>query len=274
VAVLLSAMTGVDENDFTTASTAELSGVDFTQYLNPQSFEGVRVGVPVWNEEAFQAYFEQFEITDEEQQQSLRDSADVFNAPVQPVIDALTASGVTVVEVPASAIPPNPGNVEPLLEYGFQQAINEFLADLGDEAPLASLEEIIAFNNEDTANRAPYGQDYLEASQNTAITSDEFASQQQLDNGAARNGIDLFFDNYDLDVVVSKMGQAYAPAGYPALTVPAGYDEEGRPTGTVFVGRRLSEPQLLAIGYAYEQATQARIAPDLEATMALIAEME
>ena len=165
-------------------------------------------------------------------------------------------------------------DVGPALEFGYRDAINAFLAGLGNGAPVGSLEEIIAFNNEDPANRAPYGQDYLEASQNTAITADEFASQQQLDNGAARNGIDIFFENYDIDVVVSKMGQAYAPAGYPALTVPAGYDEEGRPTGTIFVGTRLSEPQLLAIGYAFEQAAQARIAPDLEATMALIAEME
>ncbi len=62
----------------------------------------------------------------------------------------------------------------------------------------------------------------------------------------------------------------YAPAGYPALTVPTGYDEEGQPKGTVFVGGFLSEPQLLAVGYAYEQATQARVTPDLEATMSLI----
>ena len=60
-------------------------------------------------------------------------------------------------------------------------------------------------------------------------------------------------------------------AGYPALTVPAGYAEDGTPQGTVFVGRFLSEPQLLAVGMAYEQGAQARVAPDLEATMGLIA---
>jgi heat shock protein HslJ len=118
-----------------------------------------------------------------------------------------------------------------------------------------------------------YKRQYLEGSQNTAITEAEFASQQQLDNGAARNGIDVFFENYGIDIVVSKLNQAYAPAGYPALTVPAGYAEDGTPQGTVFVGPRLSEPQLLAVGYAYEQGAQARVAPDLEAAMALIAEL-
>jgi hypothetical protein len=66
------------------------------------------------------------------------------------------------------------------------------------------------------------------------------------------------------------VGQAYAPAGYPALTEPARYGADGTPQGAVFVGGYLSEPQLLAVGYAYEQATRARVAPDLEATMQLI----
>ena len=65
-------------------------------------------------------------------------------------------------------------------------------------------------------------------------------------------------------------GQLYAPAGYPALTVPSGYGEGGAPQGLTFVGRYLSEPQLLAVGYAFEQAAQARQEPDLEATLAEI----
>ena len=58
------------------------------------------------------------------------------------------------------------------------------------------------------------------------------------------------------------------------LAIPSGYAEDGTPQGVVFVGGFLSEPQLLAVGYAYEQASQARIAPDLEATMKLIEAIE
>jgi amidase len=273
-AVLLSVMTGVDENDFTTAATAELAGVDFTQFLTPESLEGVRVGLPFWNNEAFEAYFTENNITDEEQQAALRDSIEVLNESTQAVADILTAAGVTVVEVPHTAVPDVPPDLAPMLEYGFKAAINGFLADLGDEAPVASLEEIIAFNNEDPANRAPYGQNHLEASQNTSLTEADFASKQQLENGSARNALDIFFENYEIDVVVSSVAQLYATAGYPALTVPAGYAEDGTPIGTVFVGRFLSEPQLLAVGYAYEQGAQARVAPDLEATLQLIEEIE
>ena len=79
---------------------------------------------------------------------------------------------------------------------------------------------------------------------------------------------------YDIDLVVSNLEQLYAPAGYPALTVPAGYAEDGTPQDVIFVGGFLSEPQLLAVGYAFEQASQARLTPDLEATLLLIKTIE
>ncbi|MFN2173014.1 MAG: amidase family protein [Candidatus Promineifilaceae bacterium] len=274
VAVLLSAMTGTDENDFTTAATAELAGVDFTRYLNPESAAEVRVGLPVWNEEALQAFFSQNEITDEEQQAQLREVFAGDAEEVNAMRERLESAGLTVVEIPNSEMMLlSPTDIRSLLEYGFKQAINDFLAGLGEDAPVSSLEEIIAFNNEDLANRAPYGQDYLEGSQNTAITQAEFASLQQQENGRARNALDIIFENHDIDVLISDGTQLYAPAGYPALSVPAGYAVDGTPQATVFIGRWLSEPQLLAAGYAYEQATQARVAPDLEAAMALIAEL-
>ncbi len=274
VAVLLSALTGTDENDFTTSATADLAGYDFTQILTAENWQTVRVGLPVWNDEAFEAYFAENNLTDEEQQTALRAVLEGQNESAKAVGDILTAAGIKVVEIPQTAVPAIPPDLGPLLEFGFQRAINDFLTDLGDEAPVASLAEIIAFNNEDPANRAPYGQSYLEASNNTAITAAEFADKAQLANGSARNALDIFFENYDIDVVVSSVAQLYATAGYPALTVPAGYAEDGTPQGTVFVGRFLSEPQLLAVGYAYEQGAQARVAPDLEATMDLIAAME
>ena len=53
VAFLLSALTGVDENDFTTSSNTQ-AGRDYTQFLTPESLAGVRVGLPVWNDQAFE----------------------------------------------------------------------------------------------------------------------------------------------------------------------------------------------------------------------------
>lgn len=269
VAILLSAITGVDENDFTTSSNT-LAGTDFTQFLTPESLDGLKVGLPVWNDQAFEEYFTSTDLTDEDAQQSLRALFEEQNTDIRAQGEILSAAGVTVVEFPITNIPSGATDIKTRLEYGYKEAINTFLADLGADAPVGSLEEIIAFNNEDAANRAPYGQGHLEASQETAVTAEEFASLSQQDNGLARNALDIIFQNYDVDVILSDVGQLYAPAGYPALTVPAGYAEDGTPQGAVFVGGFLSEPQLLAVGYAYEQGAQARKAPDLEATMALI----
>lgn len=273
VAVLLSAMTGVDENDFTTSSNT-LAGTDFTQFLNPESLDGLQVGLPVWNDQAFEEYFASTGLDDEEQQQNLRELFEEQNVSIRAQGDILSAAGVTVVEFPVTNIPRSTTSVSERLEYGYKEAINDFLADLGADAPVGSLEEIIAFNDEDAANRAPYGQGHLEASQETAVTPEEFASLSQEDSGFARNALDIIFENYDVDVILSDVGQLYAPAGYPALTVPAGYTEDGTPDGVVFVGGFLSEPQLLAVGHAFEQAANARVAPDLEATLTLIEQME
>ena len=272
-AVLLSAMTGVDDNDPETAKAEALAGTDFTQFLSRDALDGVRVGVPVWNDEAFEQYFEENSVTDSDQQESLREALSAGNEDALKQIETLSAAGVTAVEVPATAIPSAYElgvDVQAALEYGFKQAINTFLANLGEDAPVGSLEELIAFNNEDLANRAPYGQDHLEGSQNTAVSAAEYREMEQGNQVTARDALDQLFEGYDIDVVVSAVGQLYAPAGYPALTVPSGYAEDGTPMGIVFVGGFLSEPQLLAVGYAYEQATQARVTPDLEATMQLI----
>ncbi len=270
VAILLSAMTGVDTNDFTTSSNT-LAGTDFTQFLNAESVTDAKVGLPVWNDQAFEEYFASTETTDEDTQQNLRALFEGQNDSIRAQGEILSAAGVTVVEFPITNIPSRGAtDLTKRLEYGYKEAINGFLADLGADAPVGSLEEIIAFNNEDAANRAPYGQGHLEASQETAVTAEEFARLSQQDNGLARNALDLIFQNYDVDIIFSDVGQLYAPAGYPALTVPAGYGEDGQPQGAVFVGGFLSEPQLLAVGYAFEQAVTARVAPDLAATMALI----
>lgn len=273
VAVMLGAMTGVDDNDPETDRASDLAGTDFTQFLSPEALTDVQVGVFIWNDEAFEQYFETNVITDTEQQQGLRDAFAPMAAEARSRIDTLTAAGIATVEIPNTARPSAfLVDLQPALEYGFPQAINAFLADLGDDAPVSSLAEIVAFNDEDRANRAPYGQGYLEQALNTEISASDYDAMKEGNPAAARAAIDTILEQYGVDVLVGDVRQLYAPAGYPALTVPSGYTAEGEPEGVVFVGPYLSEPRLLAVGYAYEQATQARVAPDLEATMQLIDE--
>jgi amidase len=273
VAVLLSAMIGVDDNDSETANAAALMGTDFTQFLNAGVLTNVRVGLPVWNEEALQTFFTNNGVEDAEKQAEWRKIFEPQDQIKRAIGDVLKQAGVTVVEIPHTALPENMETL-PAITHGYQVAINQFLTDLGEGAPIASLEAIIAFNKQDIDNRAPYGQDYLEASQSSKLSDEEFNKMIAENQQTARQGIDGLLTRYDIGVIVSDLGQLYAPAGYPALTVPSGYAEDGTPQGVVFVGGFLSEPQLLAVGYAYEQASQARIAPDLEATMKLIDAIE
>ncbi len=269
VAVLLSAMTGVDPNDPDAGRGANLAGRDFTRFLGSKRQRPLRAGIPVWNEESIKAWFDKLGISDKKQQAAFRTAYGEQNRSLRATGEILSSAGLIVVEVPNMALPQRL-DVLAVLEYGFNRAINAFLTKLGDDAPFASLEEILAFNDKAPKNRVPSGQDHLQASQNTALTAEEYAATQEHNQQAARNAIDQLLSKYNIDVIVSDVSQSYAPAGYPALTVPAGYAADGTPQGIVFVGGYLAEPLLLAAGYAYEQATRLRKAPNLEATMELI----
>ncbi|MEZ4558163.1 MAG: amidase family protein, partial [Caldilineaceae bacterium] len=269
VAILLGAMTGVDANDPATTAAAALTGTDFTRFLLPDALAGVRVGVPVWTAALLDEYIDGLEIEDADVLAQLRAIMDANAATQQALVARLTTAGVTVVEFPITDLPEGIPIVD-TLTAGYKAAINAFLADLGEAAPVGSLAEIIAFNQADLANRAPYGQDHLEASQASDLSGAALESVLAENRATARARIDALFARYELDVVAADLGQLYAPAGYPALTVPAGYAADGTPQSLVLVGRYLAEPQLLAVGYAYEQATQARVAPDLDATTAQI----
>jgi amidase len=144
---------------------------------------------------------------------------------------------------------------------------------LGDIAPVGSLEEIIAFNNEDPANRIPYGQDHLEASQASNLTDEEWNALREEHITMATEGLRNVFDTYGVDIFVDNNTQAYAAAGYPAITIPIGYDANGQPSSMHIIGDYLGEPALITAGYVLEQAADARVDPDLEATMQLIEEV-
>ncbi|MCB0129596.1 MAG: hypothetical protein KDD78_02055 [Caldilineaceae bacterium] len=267
VAVLLSAMTGVDANDQETAHAVELAGADFTRFLNAEALAGLQVGLPVWNQEAVDAQLTKFGIDDEATRTQLAEIYAQEYATQLAIADKLIDAGVTVVHFPATELPQGV-DIVPALTNGYRVAIDAFLADLGEAAPVGSLAEIVAFNSVDPFNRAPYGQDHLEDSLASDLSEADFTALVAANRTVARARIDELFARYAIDVIVSDMGQLYAPAGYPALSVPSGYEIDGAPQNIVLVGGYLSEPHLLAVGYAYEQATQARVAPDLDAWVA------
>jgi len=265
VAVLLTAMTGVDNNDPVTQDAASLAGVDFTAFLTPEAADGLRVGIVLQTEEDIEQFIKDLGMADdraENVRQALRADADLMRKQGKNFADL----GLEVVEVSASALPDNI-DLLAVLPYGFKDAINPFLIGLGDQVRVQSLEEIIALNSKDMSNRAPYGQGYLDESQNASISEGEYLALKEQNQTTARDALSSLFVDYGVDVLLSDVGQAYAPAGFPAITVPNGYDESGQPTNIIMVADYLGEPQLLAVAYAFEQATQARVEPDLETTI-------
>ena len=282
VAILLNALKGVDENDPKTADAAALADVDFTQYLSLDEARKVRVGVIMPNKEVgdlLAAYRPALEAslgrapTDAE----LQEIAETVILPLfgfnQPAaLDALKAQGIEVVEIDDATLPwTDKDTAQPQLPYDFNAGVAALFGKM-DGAPITSLADVVAINNEDPANRAPYGQSYVEWSANNTMTAEEFARVQATAAVLANTWMDTVLQQNDVDILVTGMlysGNAGA-AGVPALTIPNGLDANGRPQGIILSGPYLSDPQLIAVGYALEQALNGRVAPDLDATIALI----
>jgi amidase len=174
--------------------------------------------------------------------------------------------GIEVVEIPDDNLT-NVDTASPLLPYDFQHSVKEFFK--GADAPVSSLEDVISINNEDPANRAPYGQRFVEWSAETNMTAEEYERVHTVAVALANEWMNALIEENDVDVVVTGMsysGNAGA-AGVPALTIPAGFDPKGQPQGVILSGPYLSEPKLFAVGYALEQALKGRMQPDLDATI-------
>jgi amidase len=169
-----------------------------------------------------------------------------------------------------------------VLLYEFKAGLHAYLASLGPRAPIKSLRDAIAFNEKHADREMPYfGQElFLKAEAKGDLSSREYQLALQKCRELARTrGIDAAMNRHRLDAIVAPTGgpawltdlingdhfgggcsTAPAVAGYPHITVPAGFVRE-LPVGISFFGRAWSEPVLLKIAYAFEQATRHRRPP-------------
>jgi len=272
VATLLTALTHTDEGaeENPDPAVAKLQGTDFTRFLNLEAARQRRVGVSVFSDAAL-AELERQAIANPppnlsiEQVQSALNELKAENRAAKQAIAALTKQGISVVEIDGRSLPPAPRSDE-ALRFGFKASLNAFLKTL-PRPPVVALIDVVSFNNADPANRVPYGQRYLEMSQRADSPSADYTKVRERNQTTSRGILDPIFTAAGIDVLMAPT-QIYAPAGYPAMTVPIGVSQTGEPQGVTLIGKRLGEPDLLAVGYAIEQTTQARQAPNLEATLA------
>ncbi|CAA9589380.1 hypothetical protein AVDCRST_MAG81-4676 [uncultured Synechococcales cyanobacterium] len=133
--------------------------------------------------------------------------------------------------------------------------------------PVATLVDVVASNDVDLANRSAYGQNALKELQLTDSASTTYTTLLKTNQTTAQTVLNQFFTKAGIDVLIAST-QAYATAGYSALTLPLGLSKSGEPQGAILIDKYLDEPKLLALGYAIAQATRARKPPNLDATLA------
>jgi len=170
-----------------------------------------------------------------------------------------------------------------VFKYGMKRDFNLWLASLGASAPVKTLTELRLWNvAHQKAGAIKYGQAQLDISDEMDLTLDRgrYTADREKDLLlSATQGIDAVMREHDLDALLfpGASGAAIAAKpGYPTVIVPfglvpnaptpafpEGFDAKPSPLGVSFAGLACSEPRLLALGYAFEQATRKRVPPDL-----------
>ena len=260
---------------------------DYTPFLNPVALKGARIAVP---------YFSYWTNTSgtvnlsSSQQHVINDAIAVLRAqgafvqehadiPTQPSLNAFGGCGTHGQQ-----------NCSTVLLYGFKRDLNAYLASLGPGAPVHTLADVIAYNHAHAPESIKYGQvlaiesDLFDIAPGSADTL-RYQNDRAMDLALSRGGLDAIYngpdgipgtaDDFDAILFAANRGANIAArAGYPSIVVPAGFVEnaptppfpdgfnaEPAPYGVTFSGRAFSEPRLIGLAYAFEQATKHRRAP-------------
>ncbi|MBM0743942.1 PEP-CTERM sorting domain-containing protein [Phormidium sp. CLA17] len=249
-AILLGAITGVDPKDAATAGSAGKTYTDYTPFLNTNALSGARIGVP-------REFFWTTGVSTEQA------------AIAENALSIIRSLGAEVVEADITTVP-LPGSS--VLSYEFKRDLNLYLGSLGENAPIKTLADVIAFNSSANPEVAlKYGQVLALASQARDLDPSSADTQKYLADRAQdlllsrEQGIDAYLNTYNLDAIFfpgTRGANIAARAGYPSVIVPAGYQSGNAPFGITFSGTAYSEPTLLGLAYAFEQATLFRRAPE------------
>ncbi|MEP1093647.1 MAG: amidase family protein [Cyclobacteriaceae bacterium] len=152
-----------------------------------------------------------------------------------------------------------------LLSADMQIDLPNYLNDYGsDQIVPRTVEEIVAYNEQDSVTRTPYGHARFEGMLSVQLSEEELIQLRERLNTEGVRYFETPMADLQLDVVlgINNRGAGFAAAArYPCLTVPMGYRETGQPAGITFIGRPFKEDQLLKFGYAFEQETKMRKSP-------------
>ena len=265
-AILLGALAGPDPADPAKLPNSAPIPADYTTFLKADALTGQRLGV----------------------EKAHLNGPPAVAALLKAAVAVLKAKGATIVEVELVKQINPLGEAEfDVLLYEFKEGVNKYLAGAG--ATVRNLADVIAFNNAHAAEAMPFFQQetLIRAEATDGLNNAKYKAAVQKTVTESRKIIEATLREHQLTAIIGvTTGPAWcidwvngdystgidfsspaAMAGYPHLTVPMG-QVRGLPVGLSFVGRAYQEGPLLALGYAYEQATHKRTAPEMRPTVA------
>ncbi len=259
-AILLGALTGEDTDDAATANSKGKAESDYTQYLKADGLQGKVIGVDVKKKSTNQ----------------------YMNRLLEESLEALRKAGARVVEIDYVEEINKLGRFElSILQYEFKDGVNKYLAK-AQHPSIKTLADVIAFNKKNEDKAMPYfKQEQLEnCDKKGGLETEEYKTALSKGRDASRKIIDEVMSKNKLDAIVGlTMGpacaidvvygdrwgddfltQPAAMAGYPHITVPAGYIYD-LPVGLSFFGTAYTEGPLISLAYSFEQLTKKRKKP-------------
>lgn len=264
-AALLTAIAAPDPADPAASERKDPTAIDYTAHLKADALKGARIGVL----------------------RQLTGYHPDTDAQFERALAALKAAGATVVDATLPSFRRWDAPEMDVLLYEFKDGLNRYLAGAG--TPYKTLADLIAYNKAHAAQEMPYfGQELFEQAQAKGPLTEPayLRARDAARRLAGPEGIDAALRQQRLDALVAPAmspawptdwvngdhftGAGYgvaAVARYPSITVPMG-QVHGLPVGIVFIGTAWSEPRLIELAYAYEQASRARRPPKLLPTVA------
>ncbi|HTS48497.1 MAG TPA: amidase family protein, partial [Bryobacteraceae bacterium] len=298
VAIMLGALEGAapDPNDPATSTCTPPDGRDYTRFLKADGLKGARIGIPrafYYDRVTPPGAKEQRGGLNPDQAKAMADAIDILQKQGAVIVDPADIPSVVSPDPASNFLLWNQcGGIDGakgqdadcsvVLKYGMKRDFNKWLDSLGASAPVKTLTELREWNITHTkAGAIKYGQSNLDISDEMDVEAD--LARYQADRAkdirlAATHGIDEVMKANNLDALLfpgANGASIAAKPGYPTVIVPfalvpnaplqqpfpEGFDAKPSPFGVSFTGMACSEPRLLALAYAFEQATKRRVPP-------------